>query len=1064
MKPLLEPLTRRELEILDLLAAGLTSNEIAGHLTLAVSSVRWYVQQIYGKLGVNGKRQAIARASELGLIHLAPSNYFSLPRTDQPASQPRQPLPTGTITFLFTEIEGSTPLWEKMPGPMGTAIKLHHAILHEVVAANHGAVYKVMGDVFQASFPLALEGLSAAIEIQRRLANSVFPEEVGSLKVRMGLHTGPALLDELGEYEDSYTLNHAALVMSNGYGGQILLSQEVRDLVERGLPPLVRLKDLGEHRLKDLSVPEHLYQVVAPGLVEEFPLLAGSIQNPNNLPNQISSFIGRETEIADLTDLISKQRLVTLTGSGGTGKTRLALRVAEDMLSRFSCGVWLVELAPVSNSDRLLPVVASTFGLQETADMSIRDILLNYLKNRSLLLVLDNCEHMIAACAELADLLLHNCSKLTLLATSREALRVEGEIAYRVPSLSLPDSLALPPLEELLHFEAMCLFVERARAVHKDFQLTNRNASIVIQLCRRLDGIPLALELAAARLSVMSLEQVYTRLDSSFHLLTSGLRTALPRQQTIRASIEWSYNLLNEKERLLLRRLFIFSSSWTLEEAEEVCGFDGIEDFEVLELLASLVGKSLVIIVEEPSRKWNFMAGRQDRYRMLELIRQYAADQLASEKGTKYNAIEEMRERHLVYLTRLAGQMASGLQGHDQSIWVDFITSELDNIRSVLDWAMDPGHVGNLENGLELVNGLMWFWWYFGHAKDALTWLGVGLSQLLQQADPPKQCVARTYKTFAVMLYLVSDYSKSILYFERSIALFRPMGSSGDLAEALSIYALVLHQAGNDPDRALAAVTEGVEVSEKTSDLNIQALGPFVKGIITQQTDMEVARTSLEESLEIFKKVGNELMADNVIRILGSIAMMEGDLGLARNYLQSGLSISQKYQAKQHITWDLSSLGDLAYFEGDFALMERYFQGCLAKGEEIGFRRPIVWSIHHLGVAARRQGRLEVSEERFHNSMALAQEYGFEELVLENLAGLAGVLIEHGRITQAASQLGMVEAHGLELLGPIAQVEFGRDRAEAQKRLLEADFRFAWEEGSRMTLAQALENSGKAKV
>jgi predicted ATPase/class 3 adenylate cyclase/DNA-binding CsgD family transcriptional regulator len=1061
---LLEPLTRRELEVLDLLAGGLTSKEIAERLTLAVSSVRWYVQQIYGKLGVNGKRQAITQASELGLIHLAPSNFFSLPRTGQPAPQPRWTFHTGTITFLFTEIEGSTPSWEKMPGSMDAAIKLHHAILREVVAANHGAVYKVMGDVFHASFPLALEGLSAAIEIQRRLANSVLPEGVGSLKLRMGLHTGPASLDERGDYEDSSTLNRAALVMSTGYGGQILLSQEARDLVERSMPPSVKLKDLGEHHLKDLGIPEHLYQVMAPGLVEDFPPLASSIQTSNNLPNQVSSFIGRETEIKDLMGLISQHRLVTLIGSGGTGKTRLSLRVAEEMLSRFSDGVWLVELAHISNSDRLLPVVASTFGLQETADMPIRDISLNYLKNRSLLLILDNCEHMIAACAEMADLLLHSCSKLTLLATSREALRVDGEIVYRVPSLSLPDPLALPPLDELLHFEAICLFVERALAFHKGFQLTNRNASVVIQLCRRLDGIPLALELAAARLSMMSLEQVYTRLDDCFRLLTTGLRTALPRHQTIRASIEWSYNLLNEKERLLLRRLSIFSGSWTLEAAEEVCGFDGIEDFEVLELLASLVGKSLVSMVEAPSRTWNFMAGRQDRYRMLETIRQYAANQLVSEIVTKNNAIEELRERHLDYFAQLAGQMESGLQGHDQSVWVDFITSELDNIRSVLDWAMGPSHVGNPKKGLELVNGLMWFWWYFGHAKDTLTWLDVGLPRLLQQADPPKLHIARTYKTVAVMFYLVSDYSKSISYFERSIALFRPMGPSVDLAEALCIYALVLHQDGNDPARALAEVTEAIEVSGYTSDLNIQALGPFVKGIIIQQADMQGARTSLEESLGIFNKVGNELMADNVIRILGSTAIFEGDLDLARNYLQTGLSISQKYQAKQHLTWDLSSLGDLAYFEGDFARMENYFLECLAKGEEIGFRRPMVWSIHHLGVAARRQGRLEQSEERFHNSLALAKEYGFEELVFENLAGLAGILLEHGRIAQAASLLGMVEAHGLEMLGPIAQVEFERDRARAQERLPEAEFRFAWEEGRMTTLAQALENSGKAKA
>ena len=1060
---MLEPLTRRELEILDLLSEGLTSNEIAERLTLAVSSVRWYIQQIYSKLGVNSKRQAIARASELGIIHPAPARLSSLPGPDQPAPRPKPPLPTGTITFLFTDIEGNTSSWEKMPEAMGAAIKLHHSILREIVAANHGAVFQVVGDMFSAAFPLALEGLSAAIEIQRRLAKAAWPVAVPPLKVRIGLHTGPASLDERGDYAVGHTLNRAVRVMSAGHGGQILLSQEAMDLVERSLPASVRLKDLGKHHLKGLSLPEHLYQVLAPGLVEDFPPLASSLHPPNNLPNQISSFIGRETEIADVTSLISQHRLVTLTGSGGTGKTRLSLRLAEEELSGFSDGVWLVELAPISNPDRLLPVVASSLGLRETADMPMRDILLNYLKDRSLLLVLDNCEHMIAACAELADLLLHKCSKLTLLATSREALRVDGEVTYRVPSLSLPDPLALPPLEEILHFAAIRLFVERGIAARGSFQLSNQNASVVVQLCSRLDGIPLALELAAARLSVMSLEQVYARLDDRFRLLTTGSRTALPRQQTIQASIEWSYNLLNEKERLLLRRLSIFSGGWALEAAEEVCGFDGIEDFEVLELLASLVGKSLVSLVEDPSRTWNTVAGRQDRHRMLETIRQYAADQLASETAAKNNAVEEMRQRHLAYLGRLADRAAAGLQGHDQSVWADHLTSELDNIRSALDWAVGPGHVGNLEKGLELVNELMWFWWFFGYAKEALTWVDAGLTQLLQQADPPKLLIANTYKTAAVMLFLVSDYSKSILHFERSIALFRPTGQSGNLAEALCIYALVLHQDGNDPTRALAAVTEAIEVSRYTGDLNNQALGLCMKGFI-QQADRQVARTSLEESLAILNKVGNELMVDNVMRILGSIAMMEGDLDLARNSLQTALSISQKYQAKQHLTWDLSGLGDLAYFEGNFARMESYFQECLARGQEIGFRRPIVWSIHHLGVAARRQRRLEQSEERFYKSLALAQEYGFEELVLENLAGLASIALEHGRIALAASLLGMVEAHGLAMLGPIAQVEFGRDRAEAQARLPEAEFRVAWEEGQVMALTRALEVSGKAKA
>jgi predicted ATPase/class 3 adenylate cyclase len=540
------------------------------------------------------------------------------PPTIRPTRAAQSALPSGMVTFLFTDIEGSTPLWEHEPEQMRLALARHHAILHTVIAAHAGQAYKTIGDAFQAAFVFPMQAVAAALAAQRALAAQDW-ETSQPLRVRIGVHVGPAAAAG-NDYTTTHTLNRVARIMSFGHGGQILLSVEVADLVRRDLPTDVTLRDMGKQRMKGLTHLEHLFQVVAPDLPATFPPLMTLDTFRTNLPAQLTSFVGREQAITDVTQLLTTSRLVTLTGPGGTGKTRLALQVAAGVLEAYSDGVWLIELAPLSDAALVPQAVATALGLREDASRPILATLTDFLSARNLLLIIDNCEHVVEACAQLAGALLRGCPNVHILASSRETLGIAGEAPFRVPSLATPDPRRLPPIEMLTQYEAVRLFVERAAAVLPGFRLTHDNASAIAQVCSRLDGIPLALELAAARVTVLRVEQIAARLDDRFRLLTGGSRTAVPRQQTLRALIDWSYDLLAEAERVMLQRSSVFVGGWTLEAAEAVCAGDGLDHDEVLDVLAQLVNKSLVVADREQ--------GQETRYRLLETIRQYALERL----------------------------------------------------------------------------------------------------------------------------------------------------------------------------------------------------------------------------------------------------------------------------------------------------------------------------------------------------------------------------------------------------------------------------------------------------
>ncbi|MBI4473768.1 MAG: adenylate/guanylate cyclase domain-containing protein, partial [Acidobacteria bacterium] len=546
------------------------------------------------------------------------------------------------LTFLFTDIEGSTQLWEKHPAEMKSALARHDAILQSTFPRYGGRAFKTVGDAFCCIFPDPTQAALAALDCQRSLQEETWADSL-RLRVRVSIHIGPAL-ERDGDYFGP-TLNRVARILTAAHGGQTLVSAAATAAIDAAALGDGVLQDLGEHRLKDLTYPEQIFQLSTPDLPSEFPLLRSLEAFAHNLPLQLNSFVGRDSEMADLRRQLVSSRLLTLTGSGGSGKTRLALQLAAESVETFTNGAWFVEIAALSDAAMVPHMVASALHLKEQPARPILDTLGEYLRDKDLLLLLDNCEHLVEACARLVEGLLKACPRLRIMATSREPLGVGGEHVWRVPSLRLPTTEEAESAEKLADVPSVRLFVERASSASPRFTLTAKNAGAIARVCLRLDGIPLAIELAAARIKMLSVEELAMRLDDRFRLLTAGNRTALPRHQTLRAAIDWSYQLLWGVEGVLFRRLSVFLGGFTLKAAETVCGGDGIESFEVLDSLSRLVDKSLVIIDD---------TGDEPRYRMLESIRDYAREKL--EESDEANRMYGCHRRYFLDLAHTAEQ------------------------------------------------------------------------------------------------------------------------------------------------------------------------------------------------------------------------------------------------------------------------------------------------------------------------------------------------------------------------------------------------------------------------
>jgi predicted ATPase/class 3 adenylate cyclase len=616
--------------------------------------------------------------------------------------------PSGTVTFLFTDVEGSTRLWESAPAAMGAAIERHDELVRSAVEGHGGYVFSTGGDGFGVAFGRAGDALAAAVDAQAALAGEPWPTGAVS-RVRMGLHTGE-VQERDGDYFGS-AVNRAARLMALAHGGQVVASAGTADVVADNLPPEVKLVDLGEHLLRDLSRREHVFQVEAPGLLSDFPPLRSPDVLPGNLPLQPSSFVGRTDEIRDLSEALGRAHLVTVTGVGGVGKTRLAVQVAAELLPTFADGAWVCELAVAGDADTLAQVVASTLGVVQRAGRSLERSIVEFLRPSHLLLVLDNCEHLLDAAGRLAGGILTDCLQVRVLATSREALAVAGEQVWALRSLELPEPGR--GAEAAAASSSVHLFCDRAAGGRHDFTLSDANAAAVVEICRRLDGIPLAIELAAARVAAMTPAEIAGLLDERFRLLTGGRRTAVERHQTLRATVDWSYGLLSETERVVFDRLAVFSGGFTLAAARAVVTGEGVEGWDVVDAVGGLVAKSMA--VAEPGD------GEHTRYQLLETLRQYGQERLDEDGKSDY-----WRRRHAQYFAAFATEVSRGLRTRDEFIWRERLMGDLDNLRSAVVWGLGTAVEEDEQTAVAIVAWL----------ADQASTRGPGIGGWAEQAIP----------------------------------------------------------------------------------------------------------------------------------------------------------------------------------------------------------------------------------------------------------------------------------------------------------------------------------------
>jgi predicted ATPase/class 3 adenylate cyclase len=933
--------------------------------------------------------QALARQIEAG--------QGARPEQPTPTMAPTPNLPEGTVIFLFTDIGGSTQLWEQHPDAMRLALARHDALLRAAIEAHDGHVFKALGDAFYAAFSTAPQALAAALASQRALQAEPWGE-VGSLRVRMALHTGVAELRD-GDYFGP-ALNRVARLLTAAHGGQILLSQATYHLVRDGLPEDASLRDLGAHRLKDLQQPEHLFQLLHPALPADFPPLHSLEAFAHNLPRQLTSFIGREREMREVKEFLATTWLLTLTGSGGCGKTRLALQVAADLLEAYADGVWLVELAALADPTLVPQTVASPLGVREEPGRPLTATLTDYLRPKQVLLILDNCEHLLTACAQLVEGLLRGCPKLRILASSREGLGIGGEQTYRVPSLSLPDARHLPPLERLHEFEAVQLFADRARLSQATFSITPANAPAVVQVCERLDGIPLAIELAAARVKALPVEKLNERLDDMFRLLTGGSRTALPRQQTLRALIDWSYDLLSEVERALLRRVSAFAGGWTLEAAEAVCVGEAVEEGEVLDLLTSLVEKSLVLYEEGEG---------EGRYRLLETVRQYARDRLL-EAGEA----AAVRSRHRDWFLALAEEAEQGLVEASQTMWLDRLEREHDNLRAALAWTVVEGQG---EAGLRLGGTLMPFWVVRGYLAEGREHLGRVLT--LPGAEARTAARAKALYSAAALACLLGEYEAARALLEESRAIFRELGEKGGIASSL-------HPLGD---------------------------------LARDQGDYGRARALLEETLAIWRELGDKRGIAFSLMGLGRAAQEQGEYGAARALLEESLAISRELGNKGGIASSLHSLGTLARDQAECGRARALVEESLAIWREGGYKLAVGWSLNSLGLTVRDQRDYGRARALLEESLAIFRELGNKRGIAWDLEGLATVAMVQGEPERAARLFGPAEGLREEIGNPLPtadRAEHDRFVAAVRAALGEEAFAAAWAAGRAMSLEQAV--------
>ncbi|WP_414686088.1 helix-turn-helix transcriptional regulator [Mycobacterium sp.] len=750
-------------------------------------------------------------------------------------------LPTGTVTLLLADVEGSTRLWETQPEDMTAAIARLNQVVSAVIAAHDGLrpVEQGEGDSFVAAFARASDAVGCALELQRA--------PLARIRLRIGVHTGEVQLRDESNYAGP-TINRTARLRDLAHGGQTVLSGATEPLVAERLPEGAWMTDLGTHSLRDLPRPERVVQLCHPDLVNEFPpLRTPKAVAATSLPTQLTSFVGREAQMNEVRELLAENRLVTLTGAGGVGKTRLAIQVAAKMSGEFGDGVWYVDLAPITDPELAPVTVARALGLPDQPGRSTMDTLLRHVADRQMLVVLDNCEHLLDACADLAAALLGRAPRLTGLATSREPISVSGEVIWRVPSLSLAD-------------EAIELFTDRARRVRPDFAVSDDTAAAAVtEICRRLDGLPLAIELAAARVRALSLAEILDSLHDRFRLLTGGARTAVRRQQTLRASVDWSHVLLTGPERVLFRRLAVFLGGFDLEAAQALAGGGDVERYQVLDQLTLLVDKSLVVAEH---------AGGATRYRLLETVRQYALEKLG-ESGEA----DAVRARHRDYYTVLAA-LLDAPAGSDYEQRLEQAEIEIDNLRAAFGWSRENSDV---DLALALASSLQPLWQARGRVREGLAWFDAVLADIdALHIEVPATIRARALADRAPLDAWVNA-AASLDQAQQALAIARGIDDSALLARALTACCLIA--VWNSPEVARPYFAEAISLARELDDrwrlsqlLGWQALGAAVVAGIPI-----AARAAAQEGRDLADAIGDGWTSRQCRFCLGTAQLYQGD-------------------------------------------------------------------------------------------------------------------------------------------------------------------------------------------